>query len=213
MLCKFFETLGVKSYESDMSFSVSITHNNLQYSGTNLFSIFAQPKNILNLNFLKMLFEIIRFNRNAEKDKKKFSNLTIDQYLKKNEYSNYYIYNHLYPMAGSIWSSKIGDIKNYPFEKFVSFFANHGLLKIFNRPKWRTVKDGSRSYVEKILRNKRIKFYNNTSVKVKKKDKMIFLNINGSIKKYNHLVIATHSDQVKSVLKLDNEEKKKFLLI
>ena len=83
MLCKFFETLGVKSYESDMSFSVSITHNNLQYSGTNLFSIFAQPKNILNLNFLKMLFEIIRFNRNAEKDKKNFSNLTIDQYLKK----------------------------------------------------------------------------------------------------------------------------------
>ena len=72
LLCKFFETLGVKSYESDMSFSVSITHNNLQYSGTNLFSIFAQPKNILNLNFLKMLFEIIRFNRNAEKDKKSF---------------------------------------------------------------------------------------------------------------------------------------------
>ena len=76
-----------------------------------------------------MLFEIIRFNRNVEKDKKRFSNLTIDQYLKKNEYSNYYIYNHLYPMAGSIWSSKVSDIKNYPFEKFVSFFANHGLLK------------------------------------------------------------------------------------
>ena len=66
-----------------MSFSVSITHNNLQYSGTNLFSIFAQPKNIINLNFLRMLFEIVRFNRNVEKDVKSFSNLTIDQYLKK----------------------------------------------------------------------------------------------------------------------------------
>ncbi|MEC8265830.1 MAG: NAD(P)-binding protein [Pseudomonadota bacterium] len=210
LLCKFFDILGVKSYESDMSFSVSIEYNNLQYSGTNIFSIFAQPKNIFNLNFLRMLFEIIRFNRNVEKDKKNFSNLTIDQYLKKKKYSNYFIYNHLYPMAGSIWSSKLGDIKNYPFEKFVSFFANHGLLKIFNRPKWRTVRNGSRSYVDKILKNKKIKFHKNALVKLKKKNKMIFLNVNGSIKKYHHLVIATHSDQVKSVLNLNDMEKKIF---
>ena len=74
-------------------------------------------------------------------------------------------------MAGSIWSSKLGDIKNYPFEKFVSFFANHGLLKIFNRPKWRTVRNGSRSYVDKILKNKKIKFHKNALVKLKKKTK------------------------------------------
>ena len=60
---------------------------------------------------------------------KSFSNLTIDQYLKKKKYSNYYIYNHLYPMAGSIWSSKVGDIKNYPFEKFVSFLQTTDCLK------------------------------------------------------------------------------------
>ena len=58
-------------------------------------------------------------------------------------------------MAASIWSSKIDDIKNYPFENFVNFFANHGLLKIFNRPKWRTVSGGSKSYVEKILKSKK----------------------------------------------------------
>ena len=69
-----------------------------------------------------MLFEIVKFNRNVEKDKKKFSDLTIDQYLNKKKYSDYFKYNHLYPMAGSIWSSKLDDIKNYPFEKFVSFF-------------------------------------------------------------------------------------------
>ena len=126
------------------------------------------------------------------------------------KYSNYFKYNHLYPMAGSIWSSKLDDIKNYPFEKFVSFFSNHGLLKIFNRPKWRTVKGGSRSYVQKILNNNKIKFYKSCSVKVEKRKKVIFLNVKGSIKKYNHLVIATHSDQVKSVLDLDNIETKIF---
>ncbi|MBD22113.1 MAG: hypothetical protein CL572_00395 [Alphaproteobacteria bacterium] len=210
LLCKFFKSLGVVSYESDMSFSVSIAHNNLEYSGTNLISIFAQIKNLFNLHFLRMLFEIVRFNRNVEKDKKKFSNLTIDQYLKKKKYSNYFISNHLYPMAGSIWSSKLNDIKNYPFGKFVSFFSNHGLLKIFNRPKWRTVEKGSQTYVKKILNNKKIKFHKNTTVRVEKRKKMIFLRFNGLIKKYNHLVIATHSDQVKSVLNLDRKEKKIF---
>ena len=83
LLCKFFDILGVKSYESDMSFSVSIEYNNLQYSGTNIFSIFAQPKNIFNLNFLRMLFEIIRFNRNVEKDKKKFFKFNNRSILKK----------------------------------------------------------------------------------------------------------------------------------
>ena len=77
-------------------------------------------------------------------------------------------------MAGSIWSSKIGDIKNYPFDKVCFFFCKPRIAKIFNRPKWRTVKDGSWSYVEKILKNKKIKFYKNTSVKVKKKKTKIF---------------------------------------
>ena len=85
----------------------------------------------------------------------------------------------------------------------------HGLLKIFNRPKWRTVKDGSWSYVEKILKNKKIKFYKNTSVKVKK-NKTILLDEKNTIKKYDHLVIATHSDQVQSVLNLDILRKKFF---
>ena len=91
-------------------------------------------------------------------------------------------------------------------------FSNHGLLKIFNRPKWRTVKGGSKSYVEKILSNKKIKFHKNASVKVKKRKKLILLKVKNSLKKYNHLVIATHSDQVKSVLNLDNLEKKFFLV-
>ena len=74
-------------------------------------------------------------------------------------------------------------LKIIHLKKFVSFFANHGLLKIFNRPKWRTVKDGSWSYVEKILKNKKIKFYKNTSVKLKKKNKTILLDVKKTLLK------------------------------
>ena len=164
-LCKFFEQLRIKSYDSDMSFSVSNLIENLEYSGTNLLSLFSQKKNFFNYNFLRMLIEVIKFNNSAEKDKKRFKNLTIQEYLQKKKYSDYYKYHHIYPMAASIWSSKIDDIKNYPFENFVNFFSNHGLLKIFNRPKWRTVSGGSKSYVEKILKSKKIKSYKNCNVR------------------------------------------------
>ncbi len=201
-LCKLFNELNVETYESDMSFSVSNRSENLEYSGTNISTIFCQRSNLFNKSFLKMLFEIFRFNNSCKNDVKFFKNLTIDEYLTKNKYSDFYKYNHLYPMASSIWSSEIEDIKKYPFEKLVIFFQNHGLLKIFNRPKWRTVLGGSKKYVEKILLNKNINAYKNSKVSFQSiNKKKIFLSVNDVVKKYDHLVIATHSDQVKDVLK------------
>ena len=209
-LCKFFQSIGVDSYESDMSFGVSILRDNLEYSGTNLFSVFAQNKNLLNFKFIRMLVEIIKFNNSVKDDKLNFKNYTIGEYLEKKQYSNYFKFNHLFPMAASIWSTELKDIKNYPFEKFVSFFDNHGLLKIVNRPKWRTVKGGSKNYISKVLDNKKIKSYLNAKVKVKKRSGMIYLDVNGALKKYNHLVIAAHSDQVGSIINLDQRERDIF---
>ena len=210
-LCNLFEELNVKSYESDMSFAVSNKIDNIEYSGTNLSSLFSQKKNLLNFNFWRMLCEIVSFNLLAKKHIKKYKNYTIQEYLDLKNYSDYYKYKHLYPMAASIWSSEINEIKKYPFEKFVMFFVNHGLLKIINRPKWRTVLDGSKNYVEKILESKDISAYKNSSVKfLYSKENKIFLNVNGKKKEYDHLVIAVHSDQVKKIINLKKEEKKMF---
>ena len=210
-LCKLFKKLKIQSYESDMSFSVSNLIEDLEYSGTNLLGLFSQKKNLLNWKFLKMLIEIVKFNNSVEKDKKKYKNLTIQGYLDKKKYSDYYKYQHIFPMAASIWSSNIEDIKNYPFEKFVNFFSNHGLLKIFNRPKWRTVSGGSQRYVNSILSSQEIKSYKNCNVKFlyKKKEK-IYLEIFGKQKLYDHLIIATHADQVNEFLRNKNKEKRIF---
>ena len=70
-LCNLFEELNVKSYESDMSFAVSNKIDNIEYSGTNLSSLFSQKKNLLNFNFWRMLCEIVSFNLLAEKHIKK----------------------------------------------------------------------------------------------------------------------------------------------
>ena len=210
-LCNLFEELNIKSYVSDMSFAVSDKIDNIEYSGTSLSSLFSQKKNLLSIKFWRMLYEIVCFNLLAKKQIDKYKNLTIQEYLDLKNYSNYYKYKHLYPMAASIWSSEINEIKKYPFEKFVMFFLNHGLLKILNRPKWRTVLGGSKKYVEKILKSKNISAFKNSSVKLSNiKENKIFLDVKGKKKKYDHLIIAVHSDQVKNIINLKKEEKKIF---
>ena len=172
----------------------------LQYSGSSFASIFAQKKNIVNYKFLKMLFEIIKFYRNAEKDKEIDTQFTIDQYLKKKKYSDFFKLNHLYPMAASIWSTPIEKISQYPLKEFVNFFSNHGLLRILNRPKWRTVEGGSKEYVKKVLNNPKIRSFKSKKVKLEKKNKgkweVIF---DDSKKKYDYLILAIHSDQVNNI--------------
>ena len=199
-LCSFFEDLNIKSYESDMSFSVSMHDSKLEYSGKSFSTLFAQKKNLLNFQFLKMLYEITRFYKEAEKDKLSFKNITISDYLKKKKYSMYFKNNHLYPMAASIWSSPINEIAKYPFQEFVSFFSNHGLLRIVGRPKWRTVYGGSKEYVKKVLDNKNIRSFKNRNVRMeRKKGKWQIIGKQHS-KYYDHVVLCVHSDQVKQVI-------------
>ncbi len=199
-LCNFFRLLNVESYASDMSFSVSMNKGNLEYSGSSISSIFAQRKNLFNFKFLKMLYEIVRFYIEAEKDRESFRGITISEYLDLKKYSHYFKYNHLFPMAASIWSSPISKIPDYPFVEFVKFFSNHGLLRIFDRPKWRTVNGGSKEYVKRILANKRIKSFKNTKVIVKKKKGKWEVANRKQKKNYDHLVVGVHSDQVEDLI-------------
>ena len=206
----FLDYLVVKTYKSDMSFSASIVHKHLEYSGKNLNTIFCQRKNIFNLSFWKMLMDIIRFFNNAKKDLKKFSNYTINDYLSEKKYSEQFTCDFLFPMAGSIWSMKFRVIRKYPFASFVNFFDNHGLLNFFNRPQWETIKGGSKKYIKKIMSEKKIKFFLKEEViLIKKKGKYLNIVTSKRKKNFDHVVFANHSNEALKILKdLDLEEKK-----
>ena len=204
-LCNLFNELNVKTYESDMSFSASLENGGLEYSGSSLGSMFAQKKNIFNLKYLRMLMEIIKFYKNVEYDKMNYKNHTIEDYLSIKNYSDFFKYKHIYPMASSIWSSSLNEIKKYPFEQFVNFFSNHGLLNLMNRPKWRTVLNGSQTYVKKIIEKENIIASKNIDIEIKKfKKGKLILKVNKKEKEYDHVIIAVHSDQVKHVNKIPN---------
>ena len=200
-LTEFFKLLNVETYESNMSFSVSMRNREFEYGGNDLSSFFAQKKNFFSFTFWIMIVDILRFYKNAEKDVSRFSNLTIEEYLKKNFYSRYFKYDHLYPMAGSIWSSPLKKIKDFPFQNFVNFFKNHGLLSLTNRPQWRTVLNGSKNYVNKIIETSNIEVkLSERAINISRKNKEITLKTDKKEYKFDHIILASHPDQNINIL-------------
>lgn len=198
----FFKLLGVDTYQSNMSFSVSMFNKKFEYGGENINSLFAQRKNIISFKFWVMIFDLVRFYNNASIDMYKFQNISIGEYLSKKKYSQTFIHKHLYPMAASIWSSNINEIENFPFPFFIKFFKNHGLLSLRERPKWRTVKNGSRSYVKKILEKSKIKIHKSEAViSISRANKRVHLQTNKKKYIFDHVVLASHSDQSLELLK------------
>lgn len=153
-LTALFKHLGVSSYPTDMSFSASIDDGRLEYAGTRLGTLFAQRRNLLRTGFLRMLRDIVAFNRSARRYLAAASDnrLTVAQFVSARRYSREFVRHYLLPMAAAIWSSPTDRILQFPFATFARFLHNHGLLDLTGRPQWRTVSGGSRSYVAAMLR-------------------------------------------------------------
>ena len=151
-LVALFDELGVDSIASDMSFGVSMDGGALEWAGSSLDTVFAQRLNAGSPSFLRMLWDILHFNRNAERFLQ-WSNqtaLTLGQLLQQEGYGARFRDAYLLPMAAAIWSSSPSDIVQFPAATFLRFCLNHGLLQVNDRPQWRTVAGGARHYVQKI---------------------------------------------------------------
>ncbi|MEO1038094.1 MAG: FAD-dependent oxidoreductase [Pseudomonadota bacterium] len=146
----FLETLGVESFETDMSFGFSLA-GDVEWSSNGLGGVLAQPRNLTRPSFLSMLRDVLRFNKSALRDLESgaLEGLTLAQYLDKHGYGRRFRSNYLLPMGAAIWSSTEADMQDYPAEALIRFFKNHRLVNAV-RPKWRTVKGGSISYVTKV---------------------------------------------------------------
>ncbi|OWY37522.1 NAD/FAD-binding protein [Xenophilus sp. AP218F] len=151
-LIALFAELGIASHPSDMSFSVSRGQGRLEWAGSDLGSVFAQRRNLLSPGFLGMLADILRFNRQAERNLSRVVQTpqTLGQLLDADGYGRQFRDDYLLPMAAAIWSSPCRDILAFPAETFLRFCLNHGLLQIRDRPQWRSVPGGARQYVDKI---------------------------------------------------------------
>lgn len=151
-LVALFDELNVESIASDMSFAVSMDGGALEWAGNNLDTVFAQRANLGSPAFLRMVWDILHFNRHAPRflEQADNSGLTLGQLLQQQGYGARFRDAYLLPMAAAIWSSSPNDILNFPASTFLRFCLNHALLQVNNRPQWRTVAGGARNYVDKI---------------------------------------------------------------
>jgi predicted NAD/FAD-binding protein len=213
-LINFFKENDVQIEKSDMSFSVSVDNTNFEYSGKGLGGIFSNKLNLFNIEFLRMLYDIIRFYKKSDEisilDKKK----TLGEYLKINKLSQTFINYHIIPMVSAIWSMPPYEASKMPIDFFLKFFQNHGLFKLKNRPQWYTVKNRSRSYVNKIISKisgEHFKNYKITKIKRKSNGLDLYYGGENEFFDYDKVILATHADEALKLIENPTEDEKNIL--
>ena len=154
-LVRLFSDLQVPTAASDMSFSVQVPAIGLEWSGSNLDTVFAQRRNLLRPRFWGMLRDLLRFNREAtaiaERHKEAALQQPIGDFLTERGYSAHFRDWYLLPMLGCIWSCPTDQMLRFPVATMIRFCHNHGLIRVSDRPQWYTVRGGSREYVRRLL--------------------------------------------------------------
>jgi predicted NAD/FAD-binding protein len=205
--------LNVQTCASDMSLSIRSEIENLEWAGDNLKTVFAQKRNLLRPQFLKMLKDVLRFHREAEGNYEMSvqNNWTLADLLSHGKYSDVFARWYLLPMAGAIWSTSEQNMMHFPAESFFNFCRNHRMLQVEGRPQWRTIVGGSQSYVKSIA-SRLAKIYLSSRVESAVRTKEgIFLQVNGQESHYDHVVFATHAPVTKKILRNQSAQEDSIL--
>jgi len=211
-LIQLFQELGVETAKSDMSFSVQVgasgARRAVEWSGTNLGTVFAQRRNLLSPAFLGMLRDLLRFNaltsRIAESRQETSMQQPLGEFLREHRFGDAFCNWYFLPMMACIWSCPTAQMLQFPVATMIRFCHNHGLLQVTNRPQWWTVRGGARHYVEKILAgidDKRL----HTPVRTLRRRTVqdgggVLVGTDAGTEHFDKVVIATHSDQALALL-------------
>ena len=211
--CALMDELGVATQLSEMSFSVRDDTEQLEYCGSTLNSLFAQRGNLLSPNFIRMVIDILDFNRASlaflEEDD---DALTLGEYLSRGAWRREFIEQYVIPMGAAIWSMQPAAMFEFPAIYFLRFFANHGLLQIRDRPRWRTVTGGSARYVEKLTAPYRDRIRLATPVsRVQRREGSAQVMTGDDGRHYDAVFMAVHSDQALRILERPTAAEKSIL--
>ena len=190
--------------DSDMSFAVSNQLTGLEYNAGTLNGLFSQRKNLINPKFYRMLKDIFRFYREAGElleEAPKNGDITLGDYLKNNGYSQQFIDEHILPMACALWSGDSELIMDFPARYLVAFMNNHQMMQAFNRPVWKTIEGGSRTYVQAIIQNAGFEVKLNCPInKVIRNHQSVWLHTSEGKQEFDYVIFACHSDQALQML-------------
>ena len=214
-----FAELGVETALSDMSFSVQAPkvwgEEALEWSGSNLDTVFAQRGNLLRPKFLKMLADVLRFNKTctriAEQQTESEMRQPLSEFLKHHNFSEAFKNWYFLPMMGCIWSCPTDQMLQFPVATMIRFCHNHGLIQVSNRPRWFTVKGGSKNYVQKIVADVRDKRLNTPVSLIERDESGVRIVTQDHAERFDEVVICTHSDQALRMLRVPTPAEQKYL--
>ena len=212
-LLRLFSQLQVPTAPSEMSFSVQLPDSGLEWSGCNLDTVFAQRRNLLRPSFLRMLADLVRFNRlctaiataDADAKPQQQQQLTIAAFLAEHRFSAAFRDAYLLPMLGCIWSCPTDQMLRFPVATMIRFCHNHGLIRVSDRPQWYTVAGGSREYVQRLLAGIP-DARPNTPVRALRRlppgtaAAGVWLDTDAGSERFDQVILAGHSDQSLALL-------------
>ncbi len=198
--------LGVSSQPTEMGFSVRDDRTGLEYAGQNLNTLFAQRRNVLSPRFLRMVSDILRFNRYGFQQAELLPlTATVGDFLRAGAYSPGFAQQHLLPMGAAIWSCPIGTFEQFPIRFILEFYRNHGLLNVVNRPTWRVISGGSQTYVNALTApfSNRIRLSTPVESVRRLADRVEVTSLGHRTEQFDHVIFACHSDQALRILGTD----------
>jgi predicted NAD/FAD-binding protein len=196
------DELGVASQRSHMGFSVSDGHGRFEYSGTP-WGLFARPAHLVSPTFLGMLSDWRRFNREARAlIGMNGTAPSLGHWLEEKGFSQHFVDRLIVPQAAAVWSADPEQMWSFPASFMAEFFDNHGMYSLRDRPKWRTVSGGSRSYVEAISTPWRERVRLAAPVRrIERLPDRVRIEAEGcESEDFDQVVIAAHSDQALGML-------------
>lgn len=208
-----FKHLNVETVNSDMSLAIRVPHIDLEWAGDNLDTVFAQRKNLLRPRFHKLLIDILKFHKHAEsnRDLSRKNRWSVRQLLKEQGFSSELTEWYVLPMVAAIWSTPETKMLDFPAETFLTFFLNHKLLQVNDRPQWKTVKNGSKNYVQKIAERLQNIHLDEPITSVQKSGNHVKVVSSNQEYLFDKVIFATQPSLTRKILKTEHTEVTRIL--
>ncbi len=202
-LLRLFAELDVATQESEMSMSVRCDGCGLEYAGARgIRGLFAQPSAALRPKYLAMLVQVKKFHADAHRVLAAPDDLrTLGEFIDQGHYSEYFANHFLLPVVSCVWSCGFDGARSYPARYLFAFLEHHGMLAVTGSPQWRTVVGGSRSYVEKAVKElTAVRTATPVRSVTRHPDGVTLVDDGGETHQAEYVVIATHPDQALDLL-------------
>lgn len=211
----FFRELGVAIDKSDMSFSYFDEKSGFQYASSDIDSLFAQRRNLLDPGYWAVLAQILRFNQLVQcgLSRGTLENLTLGRFLRRHRFTARFREQYLFPMVAAIWSAPDLEVDRFPLLTLARFFNNHGLLSTYRHPQWYYVSGGSHSYVNAFLNRFNGEVFTGTRTisLQRREDGVILKTDDGSTRSFDKAVIAAHADEALRLLADPSDDERRLL--